>query len=861
MAAASSRYVHLSDKEHVALRRDMYTGVATPIDAVHRLAHVERDERAWRLAVVQRALTVAPGALQCIDEILQNALDECRTKPDVTKVSITYDRDSGLVCVENNGAGIPVEPFSDPALGYTPTVLFSRLRTSDKYHREANAMEMAGGMNGLGAKLTNLSSLFFRVETKDTRTGRAFAQEWYDRMERESAPAVTQPRANTKLPLKSSAGFVRISFRLDWSVFGHEAAPAWLNEWLAARAIDLAGLAGARVSFQGHELPVRAFDDLARLYFYGEAVFAERKWHVGSERPALEAPAPLAAVPDYAPPEWADKLDGALMATFAHKIGNSSLAVAVGIRPFEASSFFAHNKTPLPDVVGFVNGLACHDGQHVSYCFSQLAKRIVVNDKPVHVQTLRARRQVFFLVDLSLPAPRFSSQIKEKLESPPAQWPCLQDRFEWPDSVDKLVRKSKIVQLFERQSEALAHATEMRELQKRIDDSATSTGMRRRVHVEGLEDAALAGTGDPRCMLWVTEGKSGMGHLLGAMTQAHRAVFGMYPIKGKIINAMKQSELASFNNKEIMGMVTAMGLSVKNRDDLSKLRYPAGIVWATDQDGDGRHIAALGTVTLCTLFPALMRVPGFFKYLNTPLLRAIPLLQRSPAIALGSRLARTQDRELEFDSNEAFLAWKRAFERESGADVAAVYALKYFKGLATIEGHDMRRVLEQLDRRIVAFVVDEETRACMVEYFDKGHEDARKSALCELADRLNRGDTNPPPEPRGHAFPSYVYWDVGAFFLSDVIRSVFMMCDGLKPSQRKFLYALVSGKVKFGRDYGLIGVKVSQMAGAVGEKMHYHHGDASMQEVIVRCAQNIVGINNVPFVSGLGGFGNRMICP
>ena len=80
---------------------------------------------------------MAPAALQCIDEILQNALDEARTKADVTLIEISYDKTLGSITVKNNGQGIPVEPFAgNPALGLTPTVVFSRLRTSDKYYRE-----------------------------------------------------------------------------------------------------------------------------------------------------------------------------------------------------------------------------------------------------------------------------------------------------------------------------------------------------------------------------------------------------------------------------------------------------------------------------------------------------------------------------------------------------------------------------------------------------------------------------------------------------------------------------------------------------------------------------------------------------
>lgn len=106
--------------------------------------------------------------------------------------------------------------------------------------------------------------------------------------------------------------------------------------------------------------------------------------------------------------------------------------------------------------------------------------------------------------------------------------------------------------------------------------------MRRRVHVEGLNDAAKAGTGQGDCMLWITEGKSAMTHLMGGMNQAQRSIYGMMAIRGKILNAMRHSQEKAMANAEIMGIIKAMGFSIKNPSDMSKLRYPGGIVWATD---------------------------------------------------------------------------------------------------------------------------------------------------------------------------------------------------------------------------------------------------------------------------------------
>ncbi len=39
-SAAQSRYVHLSDVDHVQLRRSMYLGMAKPVETKLRLAHI-----------------------------------------------------------------------------------------------------------------------------------------------------------------------------------------------------------------------------------------------------------------------------------------------------------------------------------------------------------------------------------------------------------------------------------------------------------------------------------------------------------------------------------------------------------------------------------------------------------------------------------------------------------------------------------------------------------------------------------------------------------------------------------------------------------------------------------------------------
>ena len=51
---------------------------------------------------------------------------------------------------------------------------------------------MTGGRNGYGAKLTNIFSTKFVVETSDSDSGKKFKQVFYDNMSERDAPKITK---------------------------------------------------------------------------------------------------------------------------------------------------------------------------------------------------------------------------------------------------------------------------------------------------------------------------------------------------------------------------------------------------------------------------------------------------------------------------------------------------------------------------------------------------------------------------------------------------------------------------------------------------------------------------------------------
>jgi DNA topoisomerase-2 len=97
----------------------------------------------------------------------------------------------------------------------------------------------------------------------------------------------------------------------------------------------------------------------------------------------------------------------------------------------------------------------------------------------------------------------------------------------------------------------------------------------------------------------------------------------------------------------------------------------------------------------------------------------------------------------------------------------------------------------------------------------------------------------------------FIHRDLANFSAEDIKRSIPHCVDGLKPSQRKVIYACL--KKNLTSD-----MKVAQLAGYVAEQTAYHHGEASLQGTIVNLAQNFVGSNNLNLLVPSGQFGTRL---
>ena len=87
----------------------------------------------------------------------------------------------------NNGRGIPVQMHKDENM-YVPTMIFGHLLTSSNF--DDDEAKVTGGRNGFGAKLCNVFSTKFTVETGDKETKKEFKQSWGSNMSKTSDPRI-----------------------------------------------------------------------------------------------------------------------------------------------------------------------------------------------------------------------------------------------------------------------------------------------------------------------------------------------------------------------------------------------------------------------------------------------------------------------------------------------------------------------------------------------------------------------------------------------------------------------------------------------------------------------------------------------
>ena len=179
--------------------------------------------------------------------------------------------------VENDGNGIPIQMHKKCRI-WVPEMIFGVLLTSSNY--DDSVKKVTGGRNGFGAKLTNIFSKRFIVETGDR--DKYFRMIWYDNMQRHDEAEIKQNTGKAK-----DRQFTRITFQPDFKRFEMKQLTDDMISLLQRRVVDMAGILApnVKVYLNGQLLRMSGFQDYVKLYGVENFVFTQwesndRIWYV-----------------------------------------------------------------------------------------------------------------------------------------------------------------------------------------------------------------------------------------------------------------------------------------------------------------------------------------------------------------------------------------------------------------------------------------------------------------------------------------------------------------------------------------------------------------------------------------------------
>jgi DNA gyrase subunit B len=503
-------------------------------------------------------------------EVVDNSIDEAMAGfCDTINVVL---QDDGGCRVEDNGRGIPVDPYpSGPHKGKSAAeVVLTVLHAGGKFGGEG--YKVSGGLHGVGVSVVN--ALSTRVLVEIDRGGDRYQLEF------ENGGKMKGKMAKVgSTPARGRTTGTSVTFWPDPTIFQAEGVEfvsrtvterlqtmAFLNKNLAINFIDERPGKEKKETFQ---------------YKGGIVDFVK---HLNASKEAL-----FSKVAHY---EEEDEAEGMQL----------DIAVQWNTGYYEG-------------IHGYANGISTTEGgMHVEGFKTALTSVLnkyardkgLLKEKEENLLGEDIREGMTAIVSVKLREPQFEGQTKAKLGNVPmrsfVQKATNKALAEWmdenPAEANKVVKK------------AIAAA------QARLAAKNARNAVRRKTALSGagmpdkLKDCS---SGNPdESELFIVEGDSAGGTAVDARDPRVQAIL---PIRGKILNVERARLDKMLKNNEIQALITAIGGGVGDEFDVTKARYHKVIALA-DADVDGSHIRTL----LLTFFYRQMRpmVEAGYVYIAQP---------------------------------------------------------------------------------------------------------------------------------------------------------------------------------------------------------------------------------------------------
>jgi DNA topoisomerase-2 len=809
----AAKYKKLTDHEHVLKKPGMYIGGT---DTVSIPMWIFDD--ATQL-FKKKDISYIPGLYKIFDEIIVNARDHIiRNSNTCSEIKVDINEKLGTISVTNDGPGIEVQIHPIEKV-YIPEMILGQLRTSSNY--DDDEKRIVGGTNGYGAKLVNIFSEEFIIETVDSNQKKYYKQTFRDNMYTRGEPEIS--KSNDK-------SYTCITFKPDYSKFKQKGLSVDMANLFKKRVYDLASCTPKKikVSLNGKVLAINSFSDYIKLYYEStpeslQFVEINERWKIGLV--------------------------------------------------FDSINGF--------NQISFVNGILTYEGgTHVKYITDmvseQLMEIIQKKKKGIKVKPDQVKSNITLFLDCCIENPGFNSQVKEKLTTKISDFGS---KCEFPkDFITKFSKCGiidEIISLVEFRENKELVKTDGKKVMKLRDiaklDDATKAGS-----AEAHKCRLILTEGDS-AKTFALHGLSVIGNefygvfpLKGKPLNVREAtvkqiieneefinikkIIGLKQGKDyKDVKELRYGGILILTDQDVDGshikgllinMIQFMWPTLILRDDFIQcLRTPLII---THKKSDSKHMD-----------PMIFYTSSEYNLWRDKLRADISKWDDAKYYkGLGTSTAYEAKRTfIDFDSKQInFICGDVNVKEDSLKDASE-------SSYETIDDSENENENENVDEEVNGangkkkvkkhkYTKHELAKLTRVNEiitlaFDKKRADDRKKWLSKYDENLvleTNGDIT---------FDDFFNKDMIHFSNADNIRSIPFLIDGLKPSQRKILFS------SFKRGKNAKEIKVSQFAGFVSNETEYHHGEASLMGAIINMAQNYPGSNNINFLMPNGEFGTR----
>lgn len=522
--------------------------------------------------------TTGPEGLHhLVWEIFDNSRDEAMGGfcNDIEVVLLPGNR----IRVADNGRGIPVDTHKKTKVSALETVM-TTLHAGGKFGGEG--YKVSGGLHGVGASVVNALSIFCKVVVH--RDGGIYMQEYSQGKKKAAVKKIGSSKLHGTIVTFEPDVEIFKDLKYDLStVVNHIRQQAYLVKGLKILIIDARGWEAQKgmddsdvFYFRdlGLELPSTSF------YFEGGLISLIKYYNKFQK--------PIQSNIFYVEKE----LDGVgveIALQYVDDISDRIIPFANNINTPEGGTHVTGFKTALTRTLN-------------TYC----KKNEMMKESEGGFTGEDVLEGLTVAISVKLREIQFEGQTKAKLGSMEAQGATATvfgeafNNFleENPDEAKAIINKSIL-------------ALKARKAAKAAKDSILRKGALEGMTLPGkLADCQTKDASESE--LFLVEGDSAGG---SAKQGRDRRTQAILPLRGKILNVERARIDKMLASKEVKSLVIAMGTSIGDTFDLTKMRYHK-IIIATDADVDGSHIRTL----LLTLFYRYFRqvIDAGYIYIAQP---------------------------------------------------------------------------------------------------------------------------------------------------------------------------------------------------------------------------------------------------